>query len=995
MFKQLLFLLILVSSACFADEVSIQQVPSWVTTKQVNLEAEIPQDEVKSGRYYLLVDKQTLVTENNDTARFRHYATQAITPEGVETESQLNIDYDPNYQVFTLHNITIWRDGKAIDKTLSSQKKLLQQEKNLENLIYDGDTTVNILLSDVRVGDIIDYSYSIHGSNPVFSGSFSLAHSLNWSVPLEQSYIRVLWQKQKKLHHKVYNSSLKLTESILPNGVEYIIQKKNVEALSVEDNIPNWIEPYAYIRFSEVNSWKEVIDWGISLFSKQQSVDITLKQTLKNIISNETSKAKQIALILNYVQTEVRYLGIEFGENSHRPSPATETLNRLYGDCKDKVVLFNTFLKEIGVNTYPALVNTEVGNDLINQMPRYAAFDHVISAVEFNGKTYWLDPTRLNQTKNIENIHQPDFGYALLLKDTDIGLTKIEPKQKNSKVVVEETFRLFNEPNLTANYKVSTVYYHNEAEKMRREQISSSKSEIRKDYTKYYQDYYSSLKEASKATFKDNREANEFHVEEQYLIKSFWYENEKKQRLYGNFYANLISPFLTLPKDLRREYPIKISHPIIREQVTKIYFEDDNWDFEDEKSNHSTPFFNYSESTEFSKKERLLTLTYNYESNVELVEPEDFNNYILALKELKDSTEFGIYINMKKATSSVSEEETDGAEDSNVELFYWLFGGYILLFIITILLWRLDSTRNKYHNEALYYPIKPLKFIILWVATFGIYAMYWNYKNWQYIKYRDSLHIMPFARGFFYNFWYYPLYKTLVNENQNLAAKGNLPKKWIAVTIAILFICIALIGQYLELDILGIILTSLLTLPLLTFINFINSNNPKRIEHNSKWMLRHSLILILSLPLLIFTFGSEIGVLPSESVVSGDVLSKNEMKVLQRKNIIEPGEEIIYFYSDDLLSNLDDGNGFTENNVFSYWLEDNVFNFEKASFYEVSDIEVTWANNQLIDNTIVKIVLSDESSFLLYVSSTDKKDRLFVNKLKELWRKKQASITHN
>lgn len=990
MFKRLLFLLILTSFTCIADDISIQQVPNWVITKQVNLNAEIPQDEVKNGRYYLLVDKQTLVTENSDIVRFRHYATQAINPEGVETESQLNIDYDPNYETFILHNITIWREGKAIDKTLSSQKKLLQQEKNLKHLIYDGDTTVNILLSDVRVGDIIDYSYSIHGSNPVFSGSFSLAHSLNWSVPLEQSYIRVLWQKQKNLHHKVYNSQLKLIENILPNGIEYIIQKNNVKALSIENNIPNWIDPYAYIHFSEVNSWKEVIDWGVSLFSKQQTLDEALKKTLKKIILNETSKAKQIALILNYVQTEVRYLGIEFGENSHRPSPAAETLNRLYGDCKDKVVLFNTLLKEIGVNTYPALVNTEIGNKLINQMPRYTAFDHVVSAVEFDNKIYWLDPTKLNQTKNLDNIHQPDFGYALILKKTNVGLTKIEPKQKQSRIVVKETFQLFNEPNLTSKYKISTVYYHREAEIRRSDQVSRSKSEIRKGYIKYYQDYYPSLIEVSKTTFKDNREANEFRVEEQYLIKSFWYENEKNQRLYGNFYANLISPFLTLPKDLHREYPIKIPHPISRQQVTEIYFEDDNWDFEDEESNHSTPFFDYNETTEFSKKEKLLTLTYNYESKVKLVEPEDFNNYVLALKDLKDSTEFGIYINMKKPKPSVNEEVKNGAEISNIELFSWLFGGYILLLIITMLLWRLDSSRNKYQDETLYYPIKPLNFIVLWVATFGIYAMYWNYKNWQYIKYRDSLHIMPFARGVFYNFWYYPLYITLINENQNLTAKGNLPKKWIAVIIAILFVCIVLMGGYLELEMLGIVLTSLLTLPLLTFINFVNNSNPKRIKHSSKWKLRHSLVIILSLPILAFIFGSKLGILPSESVVSGDVFSRNEIKILQRKNIIEPGEKIIYFYSDDLFSNLDDGNGFTENKVFSYWLEDNVFYFEKASFQDVSDIEVTWANNQLIDNTIVKILLSDDSSFLLYVSSIDRKDRLFVTKLKELWNKQKS-----
>ena len=38
--------------------------------------------------------------------------------------------------------------------------------------MYDGRETLSIVLDDVRVGDEIDYAYSLRGGNPVFGDKF-------------------------------------------------------------------------------------------------------------------------------------------------------------------------------------------------------------------------------------------------------------------------------------------------------------------------------------------------------------------------------------------------------------------------------------------------------------------------------------------------------------------------------------------------------------------------------------------------------------------------------------------------------------------------------------------------------------------------------------------------------------------------------------------------------------------------------------------------------
>jgi hypothetical protein len=106
---------------------------------------------------------------------------------------------------------------------------------------------------------------------------------------------------------------------------------------------------------------------------------------------------------------------------------------------------------------------------------------------------------------------------------------------------------------------------------------------------------------------------------------------------------------------------------------------------------------------------------------------------------------------------------------------------------------------------------------------------------------------------------------------------------------------------------------------------------------------------------------------------------------MQRRGIIKPGDDIDYFYSDAFLFVSDDGNGFTQRHVFSYWKDEkDLLLQQQATYGEIKDVQVDW-NQGFGNNTTVTIVREDDSEFLLYVSNTDHKDRLFVNALKERW----------
>ncbi|HZQ48364.1 MAG TPA: hypothetical protein VFC07_15210, partial [Verrucomicrobiae bacterium] len=92
-------------------------------------------------------------------------------------------------------------------------------------------------------------------------------------------------------------------------------------------------------------------------------------------------------------------------------------------------------------------------------------------------------------------------------------------------------------------------------------------------------------------------------------------------------------------------------------------------------------------------------------------------------------------------------------------------------------------------GQPVFFPVSPLKLVIMATVTFGIYEIYWFYKNWKLIKQRTKSDIMPFWRAFFGVFFCYPCFKE-VNEvaaSRGISvpsSPGLLAGSWIILTLA-------------------------------------------------------------------------------------------------------------------------------------------------------------------------------------------------------------------
>lgn len=90
-------------------------------------------------------------------------------------------------------------------------------------------------------------------------------------------------------------------------------------------------------------------------------------------------------------------------------------------------------------------------------------------------------------------------------------------------------------------------------------------------------------------------------------------------------------------------------------------------------------------------------------------------------------------------------------------------------------------------EEAPFFAVSIIKLSVMSVCTFGVYEVYWFYKNWQLIKTRREPYIMPFWRAIFAVFFCYQCFSRIREYDHptvslSSLAAGPLATGWIVLT---------------------------------------------------------------------------------------------------------------------------------------------------------------------------------------------------------------------
>ncbi|AZZ96444.1 DUF3857 domain-containing protein [Pseudoalteromonas sp. R3] len=612
-------------------DVGIIPAPDWVETQTL---AKLP-DTLHKPLHYRLVDKQVSdVTEQMSFSHNRYVFTDAA---GVQEGSTVRVRFNPAFQKLVFHNVTILREGEAVYQLSQQDIKVINAEDDQQNNMYSGLFDALILLQDVRVGDELDVSYSLSGTNPVLGERFSYFDNLGWRVAVDLLTFKLTLPGDKKVAYKVFGDSNAQVQHQQSDTMQtYTVRVENSVAHTVEHELPGWFSPFPYIQFTEFNSWLEVQAWAAELFKVDSELSPALQAYINELKALPQDQAIEQAI--TFVQDEIRYLGLELGVNSHQPNMPHQVYEKRFGDCKDKTLLLNTLLKALEIEAQPALVSTEK-RDYINEfLPTHSAFNHVITYFTLDGQEFWVDPTISYQGNSLNALYQPDYGRALLVDAQSGALKEVEVKVARHGIDINE---MIIAPDYVSpvQWRIESQYYGWQAERLRYQLASSQKKQFQEHSLNYYAQFYPGVQVKTPISFSDNRRDNVITVVESYWVPDFWQSGDAGS---VEFYlgAGNVGQYVKLPQTVRRKQPLAKVYPMTTSQrVTLLMPMDVDFSALAYQKSFTDPYMRIHSAMEYDR--RRVTFHSQYEALAEYVPVEAVPAHLSKLKQASKFTGFG------------------------------------------------------------------------------------------------------------------------------------------------------------------------------------------------------------------------------------------------------------------------------------------------------------------------------------------------------------------
>ena len=386
-----------------------------------------PSDTDGAATVQLLADVQVNFANGSDLT---YYASswQIGTAQGLDS-SALQLNWDPALETLTLHKYRILREGRPIDLLGDGSKvKVIQRESGMESLMLDGRLTATLQPEDLRVGDVIELSYTIDRHDPAMAGYSEDVLGPSDGAAFGRFRMRALWGKDKKMQWRVYPGILQPRLRKTADGSELVADVFDGVAPTGPESAPARFSLVNAVEVTQFADWQGVSRTFAPLYAKAMTLPANspVRAEAARIAAQSADPARRAELALKLVQEQVRYLFLGMDDGGFVPAAADQTWARRFGDCKGKTVLLLALLHELGVEARPVLVHTKYGDLVGNRLPTMEAFDHVIVEAKIGGRSYWLDGTRLGDER-LDHLEVPDYSYGLPVTAAGSGLVQILP----------------------------------------------------------------------------------------------------------------------------------------------------------------------------------------------------------------------------------------------------------------------------------------------------------------------------------------------------------------------------------------------------------------------------------------------------------------------------------------------------------------------------------------------------------------------------------------
>ena len=277
-------------------------------------------------------------------------------------------------------------------------------------------------------------------------------------------------------------------------------------------------------------------------------------------------------------------------------------------------------------------------------------------------------------------------------------------------------------------------------------------------------------------------------------------------------------------------------------------------------------------------------------------------------------------------------------------------------------------------GELPFHCVSTMKLTLLSLATIGLYQIFWFYKNWALVKARSGRNIRPFWRAVFSPFFCHSFASEVNSVADSAHAEQKLNPEIIAVIYAGLILAQGLPDPYWLIGWFSFVPL----IPIAWQIRRVHETIRPGFESTIGWGgWSYAILAVGIIPAGVAVIGM-LG--PPTRALRQSEIPSSYRETLVEAGVLEPDEQIQFFYSGGLFSILEDGNLLTEDRVIGYETVGGELYVASATYPEIREFEVE-VSESFVSDTILTIATLNGDEIMIFVSAEDGRDKEFVSYL--------------
>ena len=395
----------------FSPRVYADTAPDWLRAAAHQNLPEYPKDTIA---VVLLDEEQTTVKDNGDIETRHRRAYKLLRPEARDKYAYAFVQFNNDTKLSFFKAWTITANGQEMElKEKDAVEFSLSSFEVFSDLRGKG-----IKFSAADPGNIVGYEYvqkhrpfafeddwQFQSEIPTRRARFSLQLPVGWEFSES-------WANFPKQQPQSSANNFNVWEVENVPGVE--IEPAMPPFLTVASRMDiKYFPRDPALRAKTTGTWNDIGIWYANLTSASRVPSPALQQKVAELTTGITDPLKKMQVLAAYVQQQIRYVAIEVGIGGLQPHPAADVFKHQYGDCKDKVTLLSTMLKQVGIDSYYVMVDTHRG--IVNPDFPSLRGNHMIMAIRL--------PQDVPTNSLYATVDDPQLGRLLFFDPTDEFVT--------------------------------------------------------------------------------------------------------------------------------------------------------------------------------------------------------------------------------------------------------------------------------------------------------------------------------------------------------------------------------------------------------------------------------------------------------------------------------------------------------------------------------------------------------------------------------------------